>query len=119
MLEFWTEWQGVISTAVGMIALGVGVRRLEVMMRHKKSEDRAAVFNRIGALELSVSSLRGDGQSTNDNFDRLRDGCKSMETRVDGSISEIREEVNQSVIMSAKAEQNGDTILALIGKKKA
>ena len=107
LLEFWNEWQSVISTVITMIALGVGIRRLEVMMRHKKSEDRRNMYNKLGALELAMSDHRSEMKAIRISYEELREGCQVIESKAD-----------ESMVASAKAEQNGDTILALIGKRK-
>ncbi len=94
------------GTVISMSALGVALRRLEIAVRHKRSNDRKAIFDRLGALEVEQSSQRSDTAQINKSYEELREGCLILEGKVDASVSE-----------SDKAREQSETILRLLKKK--
>ena len=80
-------WVPIVATGVSIIGLGYGVRRLEIIIRHRRSEERKAMYDRLGALEVAASDQRSETKRVDEKVNNLRDGCKTLEAKVDGSMA--------------------------------
>ena len=105
-LEAWIWLKANWGTVISMSALGVALRRLEIAIRHKKSNDRKAIYNRLGALEIEMSSLRSEMMQLEKSYNELREGCQLLERKADSSVSRAE-----------KAEAQSETILRILKKK--
>lgn len=103
----WAWAKSHATLIVSFLGLAAAVRRIEIAVRHKKSDARKDMYLRIEALSSAQSSMRSDIQALEKSQSKLREGCLVLELKTD-----------KAVVDAATAREQSKTILALIDKTK-
>ena len=99
-------WIPILATSISFIGLGFGARRLEYMVKDKKSAERKGMYDSIRNLELSASDQRSETKRIEQSYDELREGCQVLEA-----------EVYKCVALSNDANASVRTIISVVKKK--
>jgi len=89
-------WIPILATSISFIGLGFGARRLEYMVKNKKSAERKDMYTSIRNLELSASDQRSETKRIEQSYDELREGCQVLEQEVYKCIA-LSNDANASV----------------------
>jgi hypothetical protein len=75
------------SMALGALGLAMTARKLEYAYKNRRSKDRKEIYERLRALEITTSDQRSETKNIEKEFNKLREGCKLLETKADEAVT--------------------------------
>jgi len=92
-----------------VIILGLGARKLELLINARKEDKKKAIYGRLSALESASSSQSTEITRVDEKVNNLRDGCKTLESETKENTRAVERTTGnvETIMKLVKVNKNG------------